>query len=60
MFLLVVMCVSITCEAPFVAEAVAHTYEQCREEGESRHSLDGEAWLCVKDLPLNRKWSEFE
>ena len=60
MFLLAVLCTSITCKAAFSAEAVAHTYEECIRIGEEKHASDGVTWLCVRDLPIDRRWSEFE
>ena len=60
MWLLVVLCVSVSCEAELVAVSAEFTQKTCEAKGEAVNALNGATWLCVKDIQVNDEWSTFE
>ena len=60
MWLLVVLCVSVSCEADLAAVSVEFTLKQCEAKGEAANAVTGATWLCVKDIHVEDEWSAFE
>lgn len=59
-FLLVMLCVSVSCEVDMIAVRGTITYEQCREIGETIYEEHDVTWMCIKDLKPTDEWSSFE
>jgi hypothetical protein len=60
MWLLVVLCVGVSCEADLAAVSAEFTEELCDARGEAINASHGATWLCVKDLQVQDEWSTFE
>lgn len=60
MFLLVILCVALSCETELVAVSAHYTQGQCNAAGEDLYASNGIAWLCVKDIQPTNEWYSFE
>lgn len=60
MFLLIVLCTSVKCEFDMEAKATYHTMQQCREALAAARIEYRITGFCVKDLPINPLWEDFE
>ena len=60
MWILVLICSSVSCDADLVAVHYEYTEQRCIELAESVYDDMGYAWMCVKDKTSLSVWEEFE
>ena len=60
MFLLILLCTSVSCEYDMHAKSAYYSYSDCVEQREAVHREFNLTGFCVKDLPINPLWESFE
>lgn len=60
MWLLVMLCASVACEADFYAVSAEFTEERCIAKGQAVYAAEDVTWLCIRDLQPVDEWSSFE
>lgn len=60
MWLLIVLCTSVACDADLVAVHTEVTEKRCRELGNAVYAEMGYTFMCALDRTAERIWEEFE